>query len=102
MLQSYLPNAPSSWTLEALGVASEEVAAEEKQAASALARALGHNQVADGVGNLHSDTTCQSYTAFFHQTLSRLTSYSRSTRCTRHFSLSGVGVELPFPPTEIK
>ena len=29
--------------LEALGVVSEEVAAEEKQAVSALARALGHN-----------------------------------------------------------
>ena len=38
--------------LEALGVASEEVAAEEEQAASALARALGHNQVADGAGNM--------------------------------------------------
>ena len=33
--------------LMALGMASQEVAVEEKQAAGALARVLGHNQVAD-------------------------------------------------------
>ena len=33
--------------LMALEMASEEVAVEEKQAAGALARVLGHNQVAD-------------------------------------------------------
>ena len=43
--------------LEALGVASEEVAAEEEQAASALARALGHNQVADCAGKLQLEDT---------------------------------------------